>query len=340
MLLKPALVVADIDYLALALALIPPLIAAPPALVAPVPYFCAARLPLPQLAAHLLTATVDLSPLLLDAALLSLKAGDCLDWLCTDAVPPSLDTPLPAPRRSRVLTVARVFSCQNSKLVLLCKISYPSAPGWRQEPTLVVAKLRLSADAWREHDNELAVLRVVGASRWHAMFPRLLGIGQFSGRRPLLLMSYIPYPSLTDILRGPAGAPGVYNVGDKAVFHNDGALRQGLECAVRALRGMGLKHDDLKGANVVYRVGTGDFVVSPLGRGEGGGGGDTGTRGRVWLVDLESVAGLLRGKALPGETETAGDEREVQEILTDFWKYELCCADGGCRPGGGGMAVE
>lgn len=356
MLLKPALVVADIDYLALALALIPPVLATP-VLVAPVPHFCAARLPLPQLAAHPFAATADIgpppaastAPLLLALhdpldALLLLEPGDCLDWLCTDLVPPASPSPSPSPSAttpaprtssSRVLTVSRVFSRQNNKLVLLCKISYPAPRGWRQESTLVVAKLRLSrcCDAWREHDDELAMLRAVGASCSRAMFPTLLGMGQFAGRRPLLLMSYIPHPSITDILRGPVAAEAAYNAGDKTVFHDDEVLRGGMERAVRALRAMGLRHGDLKGANVVYRVATGDFVVFPLGRGEGVG--DKGVKGRVWLVDMESVAGLVREKALPGETEKAGDEREVQEILSNFWKYELCCADGGCRQSGG-----
>lgn len=313
MLLKPAL----------ALALIPPVLATPAPV--PVPYFCAARLPLP----HPYAATADAGPASPLDALLLLEPGDCLDWLCTDLVPSALPLPPPHSSASRVLTIARVFSRQNNKLVLLCRISYPCAPGWRQESTLVVAKLRLSRHAWPEHDNELAVLRAVGASCSHAMFPTLLAMGRFAGRCPLLLMSYIPHPSITDILRGPVAREAAYNAGDKTVFHDDGALRCGLEGAVRALRGMGLRHDDLKGANVVYRVGTGDFVLFPLGRGDGAR--DKGTKGRVWLVDMESVAGLVQQKALPGESEKAGDEREVQEILVNFWKYELCCADGGCR---------
>lgn len=102
-------------------------------------------------------------------------------------------------------------------------------------------------------------------------------------------MSYIPHPSLTAIRADCQHAlwSGKYNVGDPAVFHRDDVLRGGLRGALEALRTLGVRHGDVKCGNVLYCV----------------------ERGRVWVVDLESVE--------KGAEETEG-------VLNGFWRYELC----------------
>lgn len=440
MLLKPVLVPADIDYIAIAIALLPPLLLTPPSPCesaappgTPAAYFCAARLPLPQF-----TPPTNLPPtatpiarissitngygvshstpapaLANDAleALLAVGVGDRVSYFCVNATPP------PSPRESghipctvpekleiaeydaclqqsgeeeiprfygvrekrggkRALTVKRVFSSQNGKLVLLGRISYPvhrsdgrhfadagdfEGEHWREEDNLVVAKLRLSldeSDAWQEHRDETKILNIVSGSKWHGMFPRFIGIGEvqvpgggsattlesgLAHTRPILFMSYIPHPSITDILRNPLGLPcqdSLYNAGDKTVFHNDSVLHQGLELAVTALQVLGLRHGDLKGGNVVYRTGTGGLIIPSI---EDRSGENEATRGRVWLVDMEGVSSVVLevgGKDLLSRaSRTDRDRRAVKETLSDFWKYELCCADGECRSGSSGTAL-
>ncbi|KAH8150736.1 uncharacterized protein LAJ45_05432 [Morchella importuna] len=201
--------------------------------------------------------------------------------------------PTPTTTISTTITIHRLLTSQNSNLILLATLPSPFAP------TPLIAKLRLTtaAPTLAAHAHELSILRLLTP---HPLFPSLVAHGTAGTQHvPLLLMEYLPHPSLAELLWDPNSAlwRGEWGVGDKRALQRDGVLWGGVVAVVEALRGRGLRQGDLRGANVVYDVGG----------------------GRVWGVDLEGVVRV--------EVER-GESVDVRVVVEEFWRFELCAPGG------------
>ncbi|KAH0602452.1 uncharacterized protein H6S33_008791 [Morchella sextelata] len=252
----------------------------------PTSIFCAARLPALQKAVSLLLAAGEVSPPPPPTDFTTLAPLSTLPVTITLHTP-STSTTTTTPT---TLTVHRLLASQSSSLILLASLPPP------HPPTLLIAKLRptTTAAATAAHAHELSMLHLLTD---HALFPTLMAHGTAGTQAvPLLLMQYLPHPSLAELLwdGGSALWAGEWRVGDKRALQRDGVLWGGLVAVVEVLKARGLRQGDLRGANVLYDVGG----------------------GRVWGVDLEGVVSV-EGKGV-----------DVQGVVEEFWRFELCAPGG------------